>query len=74
VRGRGLLQALVLDRPVAAAVTAAALDEALVVNDVAPDAIRLAPPLLIDEADLGELEARLGRALAAASDVPGRAS
>ncbi len=63
-RGRGLLQALVLDGPQAAAVTAAALDEGLVVNDVAPDAVRLAPPLVIADADLDEVVARLDRALA----------
>jgi acetylornithine/N-succinyldiaminopimelate aminotransferase len=52
VRGRGLLQALVLDRPDAAAVTAAALRQGLVVNDVAPDAVRLAPPLIVGEAEI----------------------
>ncbi len=62
-RGRGLLQALVLDRPVAADVAAAALDERLVVNAVAPDAIRLAPPLVIDEADLDTMAERLSAAL-----------
>ncbi len=62
-RGRGLLQALVLDRPVAAAVAAAALDERLVVNAVAPDAIRLAPPLVIDETDLDTMAERLSAAL-----------
>jgi acetylornithine/N-succinyldiaminopimelate aminotransferase len=64
VRGRGLLQALVLSEPLAGEVTAAALDELLVVNDVAPDVIRLAPPLIIDEAAVSEMSARLGRALA----------
>lgn len=62
-RGRGLLQALVLSRPAAADVTARALDEGLVVNAVAPDALRLAPPLLIGQAELDEMAARLGRAL-----------
>ncbi|MGH8909103.1 MAG: acetylornithine transaminase [Egibacteraceae bacterium] len=63
VRGRGLLQALVLRRPVAADVVAGALEEGLVVNAVAPDAIRLAPPLVIGEALLDEMAGRLGRAL-----------
>ena len=52
VRGRGLLQALVLTRPVAAAVAAAALERGLVVNAVAADAVRLAPPLVIGEDEL----------------------
>lgn len=63
VRGVGLLQALELDRPVAAAVTAAALEHRLVVNAVAPDAIRLAPPLIIDEQDLATMAERLSAAL-----------
>ncbi len=63
VRGRGLLQALVLDGPHAAAVVGAALERGLLVNNVAPDVVRLAPPLLIDDAALDELEGRLGRAL-----------
>jgi acetylornithine/N-succinyldiaminopimelate aminotransferase len=65
VRGRGLLQALVLAEPVAGAVVDAALEEGLVVNDVAPDAIRLAPPLVIGEAALVALEERLDGALQA---------
>jgi acetylornithine/N-succinyldiaminopimelate aminotransferase len=67
VRGRGLLQALVLHRPVAGDVATAALDDGLVINDVAPDALRLAPALLIDDADLDELTKRLEPALRAAS-------
>ena len=63
VRGRGLLQALVLTRPVAADATAAALAEGLVVNAVAPDAVRLAPPLIIDQAEVDLATARLGAAL-----------
>ncbi len=69
VRGRGLLQALALHRPLAAAVTARALDEGLVVNAVAPDAIRLAPPLVIGEALLDEMAARLSRALDAVGEA-----
>lgn len=64
VRGRGLLQALVLDAPVAAEVVARALDHGLIVNDVAPDAVRLAPPLIITDAELDEAVRRLGAALA----------
>lgn len=62
-RGRGLLQALVLHRDTASDVVAAALAEGLVVNDVAPDAVRLAPPLTVDEPLLDEAVTRLERAL-----------
>ena len=71
-RGRGLLQALVLTAPVAARVEAAARDEGLIVNAVAPDAIRLAPALSVDAAIVDEAARRLGRALArVAAEVTG---
>jgi acetylornithine aminotransferase len=63
-RGDGLLQALVLARPVAGEVVAAALELGLVVNDVAPDAVRLAPALTIGQAELDELATLLAKALA----------
>ncbi len=50
VRGEGLLLAVVLTRAAAADVTAAALDAGFVVNAVAPDAVRLAPPLVLTDA------------------------
>ena len=62
-RGRGLLQALELSEPVAAQVTAAALAEGLVVNAVAPDAVRLAPPLIVSDAEIDEALDRLAAAL-----------
>ncbi|MEV5711548.1 acetylornithine transaminase [Actinoallomurus sp. NPDC052274] len=53
VRGRGLWRAIVLTEPKSAAVEAAARDAGFLVNAVAPQAVRLAPPLIItaDEAD-----------------------
>ncbi|WP_166355330.1 acetylornithine transaminase [Phytoactinopolyspora limicola] len=53
VRGRGLLLGIGLTSPVAAQVAAAALAAGFIVNPVAPDAIRLAPPLIltVDQAD-----------------------
>jgi len=47
VRGEGLLIAVGLTREVAPAVQAAALEAGFVVNAVAPDALRLAPPLIL---------------------------
>ncbi len=46
-RGHGLLLAVVLAAPVAAQVADAALDAGIIVNAVAPDTIRLAPPLVL---------------------------
>ena len=74
VRGRGLLQALVLDAPAAAAVAAAALGGGLVVNAVAPDVVRLAPPLIIGQAEVDLATARLGAALDAVAADQGDAT
>ena len=49
IRGNGLLIGLDLDAPVAAAVTSAALEQGFIINDCAPDRIRLAPPLILTE-------------------------
>ena len=53
VRGTGLWLAVALTSPVAATVEAAARDAGFLVNAVQPDAIRLAPPLILSapEAD-----------------------
>lgn len=53
-RGRGLLQAVVLAAPVAAQLAEVARAHGFLINPVAPDAVRLAPPLIItaDELDL----------------------
>ena len=58
VRGRGLLLGAVLAAPVAAEVEAAARQAGLIVNAVAPDVIRLAPPLVLSDADLDVVEER----------------
>jgi acetylornithine aminotransferase len=47
VRGRGLWLALVLDNPVG--VEAAARQAGFIVNAIAPDAVRLAPPLILTD-------------------------
>jgi len=61
VRGRGLLLAAELaDRP-SRDVAAAALDGGLVVNPVTPTAIRLAPSLLVSDAEIDEALAVLER-------------
>lgn len=48
VRGSGLLLGIGLTGPVAAAVAGAAQDAGYLVNNVQPDTIRLAPPLVLD--------------------------
>ncbi|HIZ98997.1 MAG TPA: acetylornithine transaminase [Candidatus Janibacter merdipullorum] len=52
VRGAGLLRAVRLTQPIAPAVTLAARAHGFIVNPVAPDALRLAPPLTITSDEL----------------------
>lgn len=71
VRGAGLLRAIVLTEPVAAQVAALAREAGFIVNPVAPDALRLAPPLVVTTEELDSfvhaLPALLDAASAAAS-------
>jgi acetylornithine aminotransferase len=67
VRGSGLWRAVALAGPHASAVEAAALERGLLVNAVKPDAIRLAPPLILTEAEVDEAVPLLAAAL---QDVP----
>jgi acetylornithine aminotransferase len=54
VRGRGLLMAAVLAEPPAADLERACRDAGLIVNAVAADAIRFAPPLTLTDADVSD--------------------
>lgn len=58
VRGRGLLLGVVLTDMVAADLEVAARRHGLIVNAVAPDVIRVAPPLVITDADLDDVAQR----------------
>ncbi|GGS60807.1 acetylornithine transaminase [Actinokineospora fastidiosa] len=49
VRGAGLLLGIALTRPVAADVAKAAQGKGFLVNNVQPDAVRLAPPLVLTD-------------------------
>ena len=51
-RGRGLMQALVLNDPIAAEVTAAALQRGLMVNSIGTSVIRMVPPLIVGRAEV----------------------
>ena len=52
VRGAGLLRGIVLTREAAPRVVELALSEGWVLNAPRPDVLRVAPPLIITEADL----------------------
>jgi acetylornithine aminotransferase len=71
VRGEGLLLAVQLTRPVAVRVQALLLDAGFVVNAVAPDALRLAPPLILTAEQAATFVDALPAALdRAATEVP----
>jgi acetylornithine aminotransferase len=63
VRGSGLWRALALSGDHAPAVEAAARRRGLLINAVKPDAIRLAPPLILTEAEVDEALPLLDAAL-----------
>ena len=62
-RGSGLWRAITLAGPHAAAIEAAARNRGLLVNAVKPDAVRLAPPLVLTESDVDEALPKLTAAL-----------
>ncbi len=59
VRGTGLLRAIVLSAEVAAVVADRALSAGFIINAPTPDALRLAPPLVITKAQVDEFVAAL---------------
>jgi acetylornithine aminotransferase len=71
VRGEGLLLAIMLTGPYSAETAKAALDAGFIINAPVPDAIRLAPPLILTTAQADEflaaLPALLDTAVAASS-------
>ena len=58
VRGRGLLCGVVLNAEAAKPVEVAARDAGFLINAAAPNVIRLAPPLIITEAQIDDFLAR----------------
>lgn len=67
VRGVGLLLGVVLSGPFAAEVVAACRARRMIVNAVAPDVIRLAPPLTISVEEVADALIRLCDAITAAA-------
>jgi acetylornithine/N-succinyldiaminopimelate aminotransferase len=72
VRGSGLWLAITLATPAAAAVEAAARRAGFLVNAVQPDAIRLAPPLILSAEQADSFTAELPAILSSASLLAGR--
>ncbi|RCS64468.1 acetylornithine transaminase [Brachybacterium alimentarium] len=67
VRGAGLLLGIGLDAPIAQQVAAAALEAGFIVNAPNPSTLRLAPALIITQADLDTFVAALPGLLGAAA-------
>ncbi|KAA8969759.1 acetylornithine transaminase [Mycobacterium sp.] len=70
VRGRGLLCGVVLSAPVARRAESAARTAGFLVNAAVPDVLRLAPPLIITEAQIDAFVAALPGILDAAGETP----
>jgi acetylornithine/N-succinyldiaminopimelate aminotransferase len=73
-RGRGLWLAVVLGAPVASTAEAAARQAGFLVNAVQPDAIRLAPPLILSAGQADQFLAALPGILDATAAAAGEAS
>ena len=69
VRGSGLWRAIALAAPAAAAVETAAREAGFLVNAVQPDAVRLAPPLILTAAQAQSFTDALPGILAAAAQA-----
>jgi acetylornithine aminotransferase len=63
VRGAGMLIGLDLGEPKANAVVKAALQRRLIVNDVTPTTVRVAPPLILSDGEADEGVKRLREAV-----------
>jgi acetylornithine/N-succinyldiaminopimelate aminotransferase len=63
VRGRGLMLACELDIPAPEVVRHALLEQRLILNATGPSTVRLLPPLIVGETEIGEALERLGAAL-----------
>jgi len=73
VRGAGQLNAINLRRDIGPAVAQAALAAGFIVNPVAPNAIRIAPPLILQEAEAATFISALPQILNTAAELSSRA-
>jgi predicted acetylornithine/succinylornithine family transaminase len=67
VRGRGLLQGVLLTAPIADAVVTGARDRGVIIGTAGPDVIRFAPPLVVSAS---EIDTALGVVADALAEVP----
>ena len=67
IRGQGLLIGVGLTEPVAGKIVAAALERGLIINAANDTSLRIAPPLIVSEAEIAEFTTILEAALEAAA-------
>ncbi|WP_345761362.1 acetylornithine transaminase [Diaminobutyricibacter sp. McL0608] len=65
LRGQGLLVGIGLNEPVAHRLSDAALAQGLIINAPNESSIRIAPPLIVGDAEIADFRERFGRALEA---------
>jgi acetylornithine/succinyldiaminopimelate/putrescine aminotransferase len=69
VRGRGLLCAVQFEGDIAEEVARAALAEGLLLNNLRPNVLRIAPPLTISDEEIDEAVAIFDKVLSARGDA-----
>jgi acetylornithine aminotransferase/acetylornithine/N-succinyldiaminopimelate aminotransferase len=69
-RGLGLMRAVHVQHGLAPAIVQKALEHGLLLNSVAPDTLRMIPPLVLTAADVDEATELLDKALADVSTLP----
>jgi acetylornithine aminotransferase len=67
IRGAGLLIGVGLREPVAHRVVAEAMAQGLIVNAANETSIRIAPPLIVGDAEIAEFSTKFAKALEAAA-------
>jgi acetylornithine/N-succinyldiaminopimelate aminotransferase len=70
VRGAGLLIGIGLTEPVSHTIVAHAMGLGLIINAPNPTSIRLAPPLIIGEAEIAEFTRKFAQALLLTTEIP----
>jgi acetylornithine and succinylornithine aminotransferases len=69
-RGIGLMRAVHVSHGLAPVIVEQALEQGLLLNSVAPDTLRMVPPLILTPADVDEASFLLDKALDAVSKLP----
>jgi acetylornithine aminotransferase/acetylornithine/N-succinyldiaminopimelate aminotransferase len=69
-RGRGLMRAVHVQNGLAPTLVQQAMEQGLLLNSVAPDTLRMIPPLILSNSDVDEASELLDRALNVVANLP----